>query len=80
MSSERLIIKGRIFELKKQKRTMELEGAGNIILIRNLINPYEDNILNLKVEEAQITINRLAEIKEKLKEINEKIEKLEAEL
>ena len=78
--SERLILKGRIYELKKQKRTLELEAQGNIILVRNLINPYEDNILNLKIEEAQISINRLAEIKDKLKEINEKIEKLEAEL
>lgn len=78
MNPERLQLKGLLAESKKKFRTLDTESSGLILIIRSLLNPYEE-ILNLDMEKISVSVNRLAEVQKELKETAEKIKKLEAE-
>lgn len=78
MNPERLQLKGMLAENKKKFRTLDTESSGLILIIRSLLNPYEE-IINLDMEKITVSVNRLAEIQKELKETAEKIKKLEAE-
>lgn len=78
MNPERLQLKGLLAENKKKFRTLDTESSGLILIIRSLLNPYEE-ILNLDMEKISVSVNRLCEVQKELKETAEKIKKLEAE-
>ena len=78
MNPERLQLKGMLAESKKRFRILDTEASGLVILIRSLLNPYED-IKNLDMEKVSVSVKRLAEITEELKTLSEKIKNLEAE-
>lgn len=78
MNPEKLQLKGLLAENKKKYRTLDTESSGLILLIRSLLNPYEE-ILNLDMEKITISVNRLSIVQKELKETAEKIKKLEAE-
>ena len=64
MNPERLQLKGMLAESKKRFRTLDTEASGQIILIRALLNPYEE-ILNLDTDKILVAMNRLHSIKMK---------------
>ncbi len=78
MNPEKLQLKGMLAESKKRFRTLDTEASGLVILIRSLLNPYED-IKNLDMEKVNVSVKRLTEIAEELKTLSEKIKNLEAE-
>lgn len=78
MNPERLQLKGMLAESKKRFRILDTEASGLVILIRSLLNPYED-IKNLDMEKVSVSVKRLTEITEELKTLSEKIKNLEAE-
>lgn len=78
MNPEKLQLKGMLAESKKRFRTLDTEASGLVILIRSLLNPYED-IKNLDMEKVSVSVKRLNEITEELKTLSEKIKNLEAE-
>lgn len=78
MNPERLQLKGLLAENKKKYRTFDTESSGLIILIRSLLNPYEE-ILKLDMSKILVAVNRLAEVQKQMKETSEKIKNLEAE-
>ncbi|MCD7780893.1 MAG: hypothetical protein LUH05_09515 [Candidatus Gastranaerophilales bacterium] len=79
MNPERLQLKGMLVESKKRFRTLDTEASGLVILIRSLLNPYEE-IENLDTEKTLVSLNRLNEITKELKTLKEKIKNLESEL
>ncbi|MBR6127944.1 hypothetical protein IKQ21_09695 [bacterium] len=79
MNPEKLQFKGMLAEAKKSFRTKNTEASGLVILIRSLLNPYED-ISKLDVEKALISMQRLQEIQEDIKALDTKIKNLESEL
>lgn len=79
MNPERLQLKGMLAEAKKNFRTLDTEASGLVILIRSLLNPYE-NILKLDTEKALVSINRLNDIQAEMKTLKVKISNLEEEL
>ena len=79
MNPERLQLKGMLAESKKTFRTLNTEGSGLVILIRSLLNPYED-VSKLDTEKALVSIKRLNEIQTEIKTLATKIKNLEAEL
>lgn len=79
MNPERLQLKGMLAESKKSFRSLDTEASGLVILIRSLLNPYE-NISKLDTEKALVSMKRLNEIQAKLKNLEVKIKNLEAEL
>ena len=78
MNPERLQLKGMLAESKKKYRHLDTESSGLIILIRSLLNPYEE-ILNLDTEKALVSLQRLNEITKEMKTLAEKIKNLEGE-
>lgn len=78
MNPEKLQLKGMLAESKKRFRTLDTEASGLVILIRSLLNPYED-IKNLDMEKISVSVKRLTEITKELKTLSEKIKNLEAE-
>ena len=79
MNPERLQLKGMLAEAKKNFRTLDTEASGLVILIRSLLNPYE-NILKLDTEKVLVSINRLNDIQAEMKTLKVKISNLEEEL
>ncbi len=79
MNPERLQMKGMLAEAKKSFRTLDTEASGLIILIRALLNPYED-IKNLDMDKVFVSVKRLRDISKEMQVLNEKIKNLESEL
>jgi hypothetical protein len=79
MNVERMQLKGMLAEAKKKFRTLDTEASGLIILIRSLLNPYEE-ILKLDMAKVVVLTKRLSKTAEEMKELQEKTSKLEAEL
>ena len=79
MNPERLQLKGMLAEAKKNLRTLDTEASGLIILIRTLLNPYEE-IINIDTEKALVSLQRLNTVKSDMKNLNEKIKKLESDI
>lgn len=78
MNPEKLQMKGMLAESKKKFRTMDTEASGLIILIRSLLNPYEE-IKNIDMEKVSVSVDRLKDITLEMKTLSEKIKKLETE-
>lgn len=78
MNPEKLQMKGMLAEAKKRFRTLDTEASGLVILIRSLLNPYEE-IKNLDTEKVSVSVKRLNEITQEMKTLSEKIKKLETE-
>lgn len=79
MNPERLQLKGMLAEAKKSFRTKDTEASGLVILIRTLLNPYED-ISKLDLDKALVCLQRLCEIQSDMKALDTKINNLESEL
>ncbi len=79
MNPERLQLKGMLAESKKRYRTLDTEASGLVILIRSLLNPYEE-IHKLDTEKALVSIQRLNDIQVEMKTLDGKIKNLESEL
>lgn len=78
MNPEKLQLKGMLAESKKRFRTLDTEASGLVILIRSLLNPYED-VKNLDMEKVGVSTKRLTTVVEELKTLSEKIKNLENE-
>ena len=79
MNPERLQLKGMLAESKKCFRTLDTEASGLILIIRSLLNPYED-VTKIDTEKALVSMQRLNTIQTELKNLEVKIRNLEAEL
>ena len=79
MNPERLQLKGMLAESKKRFRTLDTEASGLILIIRSLLNPYED-VTKIDTEKALVSMQRLNTIQKELKNLEVKIRNLEAEL
>lgn len=78
MNPEKLQLKGMLAESKKSFRTLDTEASGLVILIRSLLNPYEET-KNLDMEKVSVSVKRLKDITEELKILSQKIKNLEVE-
>ena len=78
MNPERLQLKGMLAESKKSYRSLDTEASGLVILIRSLLNPYEE-ISNLDTEKALVSLKRLNVVRTEMKALSVKIKNLESE-
>ena len=77
MNIERIQLKGQLAEAKSNYKHLDTEAAGLIILIRSLLNPFEENTLKLEVDKAAVAFNRLQDLFSELQALDSKIKKLE---
>ena len=71
--------KGQLADLKKKLKTLDTEASGLLILIRSLLNPYEEDLTKLDTEKAKVSVDRLNQIVLEMKALKSKIEKMEEE-
>lgn len=79
MNPERLQLKGMLAESKTRFRTLDTEASGTILIIRSQLNPYEE-ITSLDTDKVLVLSHRLNKIVQEMKDLKEKIKKLEQEL
>ncbi len=79
MNLERLQLKGMLAESKKKFRALDTECSGLVLLLRSLLNPYEE-VLKLDTEKISVSVERLSNAQNEMRELSEKIKKLECEL
>ena len=79
MNPERLQLKGMLAESKKRLRELDTQASGYVLIIRSLLNPYEE-ISKLDTEKALSSMKLLYDVQAELKEVTQKIKNLEAEL
>ena len=77
MNIERIQLKGQLAEAKSKYRNLDIEAAGLILLIRSLLNPYEDDTTKQGTEKALVSLTRLNEIVTELRRLKKKISDLE---
>ena len=79
MNPEILQMKGMLAEAKKKYRSLETEASGLVILIRSLLNPYEE-IQKLDMDKVLVSVKRLKSVTVEMQALNDKIKRLESEL
>ena len=77
MNIERIQLKGQLAEAKSKYRTLDIEASGLIILIRSLLNPFEDDTTKQETEKALVSLTWLNEIVTELRRLKKKISELE---
>jgi len=78
--NERTQLKGILAETKQRVKEHDLEAKGLILLIRNLLNPYESDLASIKIDEALQSMKRLHQIVSELKTLKAKIIEIEEAL
>ena len=79
MNHEILQMKGMLAEAKKKYRSLDTEASGLVILIRSLLNPYEE-IQKLDMDKVLVSVKRLKNVTVEMQALNDKIKRLESEL
>lgn len=77
MNIERMQFQGQLAEFKKKFKNLDTEASGLVILIRSLLNPYEEDLTKLETEKAVASAARLNQITSEMKYLKSKIEKME---
>lgn len=77
MNIERIQLKGQLAEAKSKYKRLDTETAALVLLIRAVLNPFEEDSTKIEIEKAIVSINKLQTIIEELKSLKIKIEKLE---
>ena len=78
MNIERIQLKGQLAEAKSKYKKLDVEASGLIILVRSLLNPFEEDTTKQETEKALISLTRLNDIVQELKILKKKIADLEA--
>jgi hypothetical protein len=78
--NERIILKGMLADTKKKYKDADLEASGLIVSIRTVLNPYEEDLTLIDTEKVLTMTKRLHELVSTLKELKQKIKKIEEDL
>lgn len=79
MNMERMQLKGLLVESQRKYKTLDTEASGLIILMRSVLNPYQDDMSQLQIDKVLTYVHRLHSIVLELRDLKSKIEKLEQE-
>ena len=77
MNIERIQLKGQLSEYKSKYKQLDTEASGLIILIRSLLNPFEDDNSKIDIEKVSVQTIRLQNIILELRLLKNKIKNLE---
>ena len=80
MKEEILLLKGKLANYKTEARNLELEASGLISMLRISLNPYEEDVSRLKVEEILNHATRLHQVIQRLRQVQTKIQQIEEDL
>lgn len=77
MNIERIQLKGQLAECKARYKNLDVEASALVILIRSLLNPFEEDTSKLDTQKALVSMQRLDDIVVELKNLKSKIHNLE---
>lgn len=79
MTLRQEILEGRqrLADAKRRQIELQTEGKGLVQLIRNILHPYEHNVVNYKIAEAQVHMQRLEAVHTELAGLQDRIRDLE---
>jgi hypothetical protein len=77
---EILQLKNNLAERKQRLKNLDIKVSGLITLVRNYLNPYEDDVTQLESEKALNEMADLHNIIQEMKELKIKIHKMEKDL
>lgn len=77
MNIERIQLKGQLTESKAKFKNLDVEASALVILIRSLLNPFEEDTTKLDTQKVIVSTQRLDELVTELKNLKSKIQKLE---
>ena len=77
MNIERIQLKGQLAESKAKFKNLDVEASALVILIRSLLNPFEEDTTKLETQKALVSMQRLDELLLELRNLKSKIQKLE---
>ena len=80
MRHEYLKYRGMKNELQARAMELRLEGKGLVLLLRDVLEPFQPDLTKLRLEEAMAWLKRLREIQLELLDINMRIRELEEHL
>lgn len=80
MNQENIMKRGRLAELEKKYAELDIATSSDVALARTLINPYEDQIVELKDQEIEIVVHRLCENIRSMRKIISQIHKIKEDL
>lgn len=80
MNPERTHMKGMLYENERTARKLDAQCKGAIMLIRQLLNPYEDNVCKLDLDAAKAAMDKLCSDTEELQKVTDKIRRLKEDL
>ncbi|HDH01104.1 MAG TPA: hypothetical protein ENG80_04780 [Nitrospirae bacterium] len=80
MSKERLALKGRLIDKKKDYREAVRRADSLIITIRDIIDPYEEDFTDLDLARSQVAMNDLCKLKKEARDLKEQIDRMERDL
>ena len=73
MNIERIQLKGQLAEAKSKYKKLDVEASGLIILVRSLLNPFEEDTTKQETEKALVSLTRLNNIVQELRTLKKKI-------
>jgi hypothetical protein len=80
MKHEILQAKGQLADWRKEYRELDLQASGLIVVIRNELSPYTEDVTTLRVDQAAVAMNQLQKVVARMRELKGKIEDLGAAL
>lgn len=80
MKNEILQAKGQLAVWKKEYRELDMQSSGLIVLIRNELSPYIEDVTTLRVNQVAVAMNQLEKVVGRMQELKAKISELEAAL
>lgn len=80
MNPERMNMKGMLYESERTARTLDAQCKGAVMLVRQLLNPYEDDACKLDLDAAKAAMDKLCADAEDLRKVKDKIRRLKEDL
>ena len=80
MDDERVRMRGRLAEYKQQYAGMDISAGSDVIQGRNILDPYEPSVTNLRTHDLLVVAQRLHDTVVEMRDLHKRIKDLEEAL
>jgi hypothetical protein len=80
MNQEVMMLKGQLADCRHRFQELDIEAKGLIIMVRTQLNPFEEDITQLKVPEAGAAMKRLQTVYTEMATLKKRIADMEEAL
>ncbi len=80
MNHERMMLKGQLADAEQKREEFDALATSRLLSIRNILNPYEEDITTLSIDRAKVEMDELQKNVADIKALDSKIKKLKEAL